>query len=161
LSNNISDNRAPQSERHVLVALDESENAKRALLYTADFLGGSPGFRVTLLSIIPDPSEDYFADSTERDSWIGEQTSRAEETLKRYRDILIQAGFTDDKVSIRIETGNCPSIADCILDIQKKLNCCTIVVGRRGISKKEEFIFGSTSNRLLHSGKNCAVWVIE
>jgi nucleotide-binding universal stress UspA family protein len=161
LSNNISDNREPQSERHVLVALDESENAKRALLYTADFLGGSPGFRVTLLSIIPDPSEDYFADSTERDSWIGEQTSRAEETLKRYRDILIQAGFTDDKVSIRIETGNCPSIADCILDIQKKLNCCTIVVGRRGISKKEEFIFGSTSNRLLHSGKNCAVWVIE
>jgi nucleotide-binding universal stress UspA family protein len=55
----------------------------------------------------------------------------------------------------------CPSVADCIIDVQQRLRCCTIVMGRRGISKKEEFLFGSTSNKIMHSGKNCAVWVIE
>ncbi|UCH79694.1 MAG: universal stress protein [Nitrospiraceae bacterium] len=151
----------PETDRHVLVALDESENAKRALLYAADFLGGSPGFRVTLLSIIADPSEDYFTSSSERDAWIKDKISRSKELLHGYREILVQSGFRVDKVDVKVEVKNCPSIADCILEIQRELGCCTIVVGRRGISKKEEFIFGSTSNKLLHSGKNCAVWVIE
>jgi len=41
------------------------------------------------------------------------------------------------------------------------MKCCTIVIGRRGISKKEEFIFGSTSNKIIHEAKKCAVLVIE
>ena len=148
-------------DRHVLVAVDGSENAKRAVLYVSDFLGGVPGFRVTLLTIVPEPSEDYFADDEERKAWIKEHNSEAEKTLKNYRKVLIGSGFSEDKVMMMVEVRSCPSIADCILDDQKKLGCCTIVLGRRGISKKEEFIYGSTSNKILHSGKNCAVWVIE
>lgn len=151
----------PVDDRHILIAIDESENAKRALLYAGDFLGGVPGFRSTLLSIIPEPSEDYFESETDREKWIEEQRSRAKELLEKYRQILVQSGFNGNKVDIRIDVRHCPSVAECILDVQRELGCCTIVVGRRGISKKEEFIFGSTSNRLLHSGKNCAVWVIE
>jgi nucleotide-binding universal stress UspA family protein len=148
-------------DRHVLVALDSSENAGRAALYVADFLGGVPGFRVTLLSIVPEPSEDYFETGEERKAWIEEHRSGAEKMLQNYREVLLQSGFSEDKVTVRVEVRNCPSIADCILDDQKKLGCCTIVLGRRGISKKEEFLYGSTSNKVLHSGKNCAVWVIE
>ena len=148
-------------DRHILIALDESENAKRALLYAADFLGGMPGFRATLLSIIPEPPEDYFDSDEDRNKWIEDRRSTAKEMLENYRKILIQSGFREDKVDVLVDVGSCPSVAGCILDEQKKLGCCTVVVGRRGISKKEEFIFGSTSNKILHNGKNCAVWVIE
>jgi nucleotide-binding universal stress UspA family protein len=148
-------------DRHLLVAVDGSENAKRAVLYVADFLGGVPGFRVTLLTIIQAPSEDYFETCEERTAWIEEHSSGGEKMLRSYREVLIQSGFSEDKVMLNVEVRNCPSIADCILDDQKKLGCCTIVLGRRGISKKEEFLYGSTSNKILHSGKNCAVWVIE
>lgn len=148
-------------ERHVLVAVDKSENAKRAVLYVADFLGGVPGFRVTLLSIVPEPSEDYFETNEERKAWIKEHSSGAEKMLRNYREVLIQSGFSEDKVSMNTEVRNCPSIADCILDDQKKLGCCTIVLGRRGITKKEECLYGSTSSRVMHCGKNCAVWVVE
>lgn len=148
-------------DRHVLVALDSSENAGRAALYVADFLGGVPGFRVTLLSIVPEPSEDYFETGEERKAWIKEHSAGAEKMLRNYREVLIQSGFSEEKVEVRVEVRNCPSIADCILDDQRKLGCCTIVLGRRGLSKKEEFLYGSTSNKVLHSGKNCAVWVIE
>ena len=149
------------ADRHVLVAIDTSENAKRAVLYVADFLGGVPGFRVTLLSIVSEPSEDYFETDEERKTWIEKQSSESEKLLLKYREVLIQSGFSEEKVVVRVEVINCPSIGDCILEEQKRLGCCTIVVGRRGISKKEEFLYGSTSNRILHSGKNCAVWVIE
>lgn len=151
----------PVKDRHILIAVDSSENAKRAVLYTADFLGGLPGFRVTLLTIIADPPEDYFKTNGERISWIESRKSDSVEMLERYRRILVQSGFEEGKVAVEIDVRRCPSVAECILDVQKNLGCCTVVIGRRGISKKEEFIFGSTSNRILHSKKNCAVWVIE
>ncbi len=152
---------AAQKDRHVLIALDESENARRALLYAADFLGGAPGFRATLLTIIPEPSEDFFDNDKDRKRWINEQRSGAGKLLDTYRQILIQSGFRKDKVDVLVDIRDCPSVARCILDEQRKLGCCTVIVGRRGISKKEEFMYGSTSSRILHEGKNCAVWVIE
>lgn len=148
-------------DRHILVALDESEIAEKAILYIGDFLGGVPGFRLTLLNILPEPPEDYFTSDAERKSWIESHRDSAVKVLEKYREILIQSGFDVDKIDIRVDVRKCPSLADCILDEQKTLGCCTVVLGRRRISKKEEFIFGSTSSKVLHTDKNCAVWVIE
>jgi nucleotide-binding universal stress UspA family protein len=36
----------------------------------------------------------------------------------------------------------------------------TIVVGRRGISKAEQFLFGSVSNKIVQNAKDCTVWVV-
>ena len=69
--------------------------------------------------------------------------------------------FPEDKINVRIDTMQAPSVADCIIKEQEEMKCCTVVIGRRGISKKEEFIFGSTSNRIIHEAKKCAVLVIE
>ena len=46
-------------DRNILIAVDESENSKRALLYVADFLGGFPGFKAIILSVIPVPDEGF------------------------------------------------------------------------------------------------------
>ena len=35
---------SPVKDKHLLVAVDDSESSKRAVLYVADFLGGLPGF---------------------------------------------------------------------------------------------------------------------
>jgi hypothetical protein len=55
----------------------------------------------------------------------------------------------------------CTSIAECILGERERFVCGTVVIGRRGISKKEEFLFESISSKILHSARDCAVWVIE
>ncbi|MDH5657134.1 MAG: universal stress protein [Spirochaetia bacterium] len=148
-------------DRHILLSLDESENSKRALIYTAEMLGGIEGFRATLLHIIPEPPEDYFPSDSERHKWIEEKVFSGTQLLEKYSEQLVQAGFEKNKIQPLVEVRKCTSIAECIVDVQKQLNCCTVIVGRRGISKKEEFIFGSTSSKLLHSLKSCAIWVIE
>jgi nucleotide-binding universal stress UspA family protein len=150
-----------EKERHFLIAIDKSENTKRAVLYVAGLLGGQPGIRVTILNIIPEPPEDFFNTNAERVKWLEERKLKANRILENYRSILIQSGFREKNVAVKIEVRPCPSIAECILDIQKELCCCTVVIGRRGISKKEEFIFGSTSNKILHTEKNCAIWIVE
>jgi nucleotide-binding universal stress UspA family protein len=53
------------------------------------------------------------------------------------------------------------SISDLILHEQQEGGYGTLVVGRRGVSKKEEFLFGSVSSRVVRDAKHCAVWVIE
>ncbi|MEW6109322.1 MAG: universal stress protein [Nitrospirota bacterium] len=155
------DRPSPIKDRHILIAVDGSDNAKRVVLYVADFLGGVPGFRVTLLSIIPESLEDFFNTDKERQEWYESRRTEAAKMTEDYRRILIQSGFSEDKVNTRVVVKECPSIAECILNEQIKLECCTVIIGRRGISRKEEFIFGSTSNKILHAKKGCAVWVIE
>jgi len=150
-----------RKDRHILVAVDESEIGEKAVLYVGDFLGGVQGFRVTLLTIISEPTEDYFDSDAERTAWIERRRSEAAHLLEKYRELLIHSGFKKNKVHIRVDVRKSVSLSDGILDEQKSLGCCTVVVGRRGISKKEEFIFGSTSSKVVHTGKNCAVWVIE
>ena len=147
--------------RHILIAVDESENAERAVRYVAAFLGNIPGFHVTLLNIVMEPSEDYVNTKEERQEWIEEQRAKAEDMVDKYRMMLLQAGFEKNKIAATVDIKSCLSIAQCILDAQDQLQCSTVVIGRRGISKKEEFIFGSTSNKILHIAKNCSVWVIE
>lgn len=40
------------STRNIMIAVDESENARRAILYVGRLLGGLPGFKVTLLHVV-------------------------------------------------------------------------------------------------------------
>jgi nucleotide-binding universal stress UspA family protein len=148
-------------ERHILIAVDSSDNARRAVLFVGDFFGCYEGFQVTLLHIILEPEATFFRNNNERTKWLASQREEARKVMKEYKNILTDAGFPEDKINVRIDSMRAPSVADCIIKEQEEMKCCTIVIGRRGISKKEEFIFGSTSNRIIHEARKCAVLVIE
>jgi nucleotide-binding universal stress UspA family protein len=148
-------------DKHLLIAVDGSESSKRAVLYVADFLGGFPGFMVTVLSIIPEPEEDFFDSEQERIAWTKEKLEAANRMLETYRQILLQSGFPEGKVRIRSCVGETKELAEAILEAQHGMASCTVVVGRQHKSKTEEFLFGSTSSKLIHRARNCAVWVVE
>jgi len=154
-------NSSQTKDKHFLIAVDESESSKRAVLYVADIVGGFPGFALTLLSIIPEPEEDFFDSEEEQAAWTREKLEAANRMLENYRQVLIHAGFPPEKVRIRSCVGEERSFSEAILDTRCDLSCCTVVVGRHHKSKTEEFLFGSTSTRLIREAKNCAVWVIE
>jgi nucleotide-binding universal stress UspA family protein len=154
-------NSSQPKDKHFLIAVDESESSKRAVLYVADIVGGFPGFALTLISIIPEPEEDFFDSTEEQVAWTREKLEAANRMLENYRQVLIQAGFPPEKVSIRSCVGEETSFAEAILHTRCDLSCCTVVVGRHHKSKTEEFLFGSTSTNLIREAKNCAVWVIE
>lgn len=149
------------TERHILCAVDASENSKRAVMYLADFFTGNADVFITILSIVPEPSEDFFPSDQERDKWLAAKREETNLVLAGYKNILLGAGFTEKQIEVRLVIRQCTSIGDAILEEQKKLRCCIVVVGRRGLSHNEEFMFGSTSNKILHHANNCAVMIIE
>ncbi len=154
-------NKKLNKNRNILIAVDGSENSKRAVLYVSEIINGMEGFHVTIVHIISIPPDDYFVSEVEKASWIGTKSLEGNKILQEHLNLLLISGYYKEDVETKLIVKECISIAECIIEEQKNLNCGTIVIGRRGISKKEEFIFGSTSNKLLHESKDCSVWVIN
>jgi hypothetical protein len=57
-------------ERHIMIAVDSSENSRRAVLFVGDFFGCYEGFMVTLLHIILEPDATFFKDNEDRQKWL-------------------------------------------------------------------------------------------
>lgn len=152
---------AAGQDRHILVAVDGSEVSERAVFYVADFIGDSPGFRVTLFHSVILPDAGDFDDPEGRKAWVKEKEQEARGFLGRYREILTQSGLPAAKVSTAVEMGTEGPVAESILKKQADTGSCTVVIGRRKKSWKEEVLFGSVSSRLIRQAAGCSVWVIE
>lgn len=146
--------------RNILIAADESENARRAVEYVAKLLKGIKGFRITIMHLIHEPDEDFFPDDAEKEKWLEQYTQNVTQMLEEYRQILLGEGFEPENVSVYSRVRWCPSMAECILSERDTLEYGTIVVGRRGLSLKEEFLFGSVSGTVVRRARNCAIWVV-
>jgi len=148
--------------KNILIAVDASDNARRAVDYAASILANASGVRVTLLYIERAPGRDLF--ETE-EAWIGQcklEHERVFDFLKDARARLAAAGLPDNAIAERTLLCSAePSVAQTILDVQQEGGFGTLVVGRRGLSKGEEFLFGSVSTKLVHNARNCAVWVVQ
>ena len=147
--------------RNILIAVDESENARRAVSYVGQLLGGVMGFKLTILHVVPLPEEDYFPTSIEKEEWLTRYRKKIDAVLRDYRRLLINKGFDPEDVAVRSTLRYCPSMAECILSERDETQYSTIVVGRQGLSRSEEFLFGSISSKIVNHARNCTVWVVE
>ena len=165
--------------KKILVAVDASDNARRAVEYTGQMVGcmrkapEGDDFHVTLLHVERLPDRDLFPDEPAwKQSCLDHQQSRMA-ALKDARALLLAKGLPETMVEtrylkscrspLRNDTDSCnrgTSIAQEILDMLKQEGYGTAVVGRRGMSKAEEFLFGSVSNKIIHSARDCTVWVV-
>ncbi|MCU0560082.1 MAG: universal stress protein [Desulfobacterales bacterium] len=146
--------------RTVLLAVDDSENSRRAVDYAGAMLGGREGFQVTLLHVISEPEEDYFPKLEEKRQWLEQYRRRIAAALEGFRRSLVGAGVPEDGIRTHTPLRFCPSIAECILSELETSGYGTIVVGRQGLSRKEEFLFGSVSSKIVSHARNCTVWVV-
>ena len=147
--------------KNILIAVDESENAHRAVSYVGQLLEGIKGFKILILHVIRQPEEDFFPTSAEKDKWLGQYKQKVDAMLQNYRKILIGDGFEPADISVRSTLRSCPSLAECILAERNQSKCSTIVVGRQGLSRSEEFLFGSVSSKIVNHARDCTVWVVE
>jgi nucleotide-binding universal stress UspA family protein len=127
----------------------------------SQLLEGVKGFKVLILHIINQPEEDYFPTSAEKEKWLSKYKLKVDEMLENYRQVLIDRGFDPDDISVQSTLRYCPSLSECILTEKDKTQYSTIVIGRKGLSRSEEFLFGSISSKIVNHARNCTVWVVE
>jgi nucleotide-binding universal stress UspA family protein len=119
------------------------------------------GLKVTILHVVPEPEEDYFPSSAEKGKWFTQYDKKVDVMLKDYRQLLIKKGFSPENVLIRSTARYSPSMAKCILSERDETGYSTIVVGRQGLSRSEEFLFGSISSKIVNHARKCTIWVVE
>ncbi|KJU85623.1 UspA domain-containing protein [Candidatus Magnetobacterium bavaricum] len=147
--------------RRLLIAVDDNEHSHRAVSFVGGLLGGLPSFSAHICHIAILLEDDAFVSEDESREWVKFIMDEKHKMLQTYRAMLIEFGFAADSISTSVVLSKQSTLADSIIGEQRNSGSCIIVVGRRGISKKEEFILGSTTNTLIHTCKDCAVWVVE
>jgi nucleotide-binding universal stress UspA family protein len=148
-------------EYDVLVAIDQSENALKVAEYVGKMMRSHPTVRITLLNIIRPPSPDIMPDEEERQIYTEKKRSDANTLINKAREILMSFSIPENQIFTKIQV--CEervSIADQILREKRACGYGTIVVGKRGMSKKEEFLFGSVSRKIVRECEKNAVWVV-
>jgi len=149
------------NNKKILIAVNASENSRRAVSYVSKILKGLSGFHVVFLHVIDPPEEDYFSCRAEQEKWMARHGIEIDRLLEGYRRILIREGFDPKALSLKKTLCFRPSVAECILEEQHRLECGTVVVGRQALSRSEEFLFGSISSKIVSHAKDCTVWVVE
>jgi len=146
--------------KNILVALDRSEGAMRAVDFVGELMGGHD-FNVTLLHVIRNgeqikPGASY-KPLPEEDIQTEEQKIQAvfDEAKRR----LIDYGFKSDHVTSKVITG-AQSPPRTIVQDAEQGGYSPIVIGRRGLSRFQEFFMGSVSNQVIQLGVEQAVWVV-
>jgi nucleotide-binding universal stress UspA family protein len=156
----------------LLIPVDGSEGAMRAVQYVADTFGHIPELKITLLHILPElpPSmwdDGHILNETERQErqelitdWENQEEKPWEAILAQARDKLIQAGIAAEALSIKYQP-RYSDIADDILDEAELEGCSTIAIGRHGMTGPMKFFMGSVSNQVVNHAHGVAVIVVD
>jgi nucleotide-binding universal stress UspA family protein len=151
----------------MLIAVDESDYAKKVVNYVASTV--KPAANITLFSVLPTISSTLekefrnplFSEKVVELKWmVSETKKKAESIIEECRTILLDAGFSDDTVEVKIQNKLVGIARDIIAEAEKG-KYDTVVVGRRGLSATAAFVLGSVSNKIVQNVKNCTVWVVE
>ena len=155
----------------VLIALDSSEGAWRAVEYAAEAFGRTPGVQITLLHILSGLPPAFWDDGhiladKEKESrqrlvgnWQKEQEKQWQGLVKKAHDHLTQAGIHKDAVVSKFKP-KYYDVAEEILTEAQNGGFDTIIMGRRGLGTAKSLLLGSVTNKVVQNAKGYAVSIV-
>jgi nucleotide-binding universal stress UspA family protein len=163
---------AKQQRGKFLVALDASEGAMLAVDFMARMVGRSPRFEVTLFHVVrgfdifhqatgkaaPRVPDGVWKEQFEKE--LEQAGSAIDGVFAEATKRLLEAGMEAAQVNRKVVKG-ASSRAGAIVDEVEKGGFDTVVVGRRGLSRVQEFLMGRVSNKVIHLAKDKTVWVVS
>jgi len=90
-----------------------------------------------------------------------EERSRVLSFLREAKDRLVEDGYDPNEIKIDLVTEPYPTIADGIIDQFHKGDFDMVVIGRKTMSKAEEFVLGDVCAKLIRALEGTAVLVIR
>ncbi|MBW2609882.1 MAG: universal stress protein [Deltaproteobacteria bacterium] len=90
-----------------------------------------------------------------------EQPARMLAVLQKAKDRLVENGFNPEKIKTELIEEPYPTVADGIIDQFNKGDFETVLIGRKRMSKAEEFVMGDISVKLIRALEDAAVLVVK
>jgi nucleotide-binding universal stress UspA family protein len=142
----------------ILIALNDSVSSQAVIDFIMD------------LSLIPKDSQidliHFFRKPSASEDLMGKkftmnQPSKMEDILKTAKSRLVEKGFDPEKVRTELITEQYQTVADGIIEQVRKRDINLVVIGRKKMSKAEEFVMGDISVKLIRALAKAAVLVVK
>lgn len=155
----------------LLIALDSSDGAWRAVEYVAKTFGKTPGVKVTLLHILSGLPPAYWDDGhvlqdKEREArqrlvarWQKEQEKNWLDLVNKAHQHLIAAGLAQEAVANKFKP-KYYDVAEDIIDEAQTEGFDTVVMGRRGLGMAKALLLGSITRKVVDGAKGFAVTIV-
>jgi len=152
------------NSKNVLVCVDSSENALRAVEHVGFMLSGTD-CRITIFHTMRHLSRfvpmQVLEEAEDLEKlWRNKAGVEIAPYIKKAREILLKSGLNEEQITTKVTEGS-RSAADDILKEAQDNNHGTIVMGRRGLSAVKEFFMGSVTNSVLNSATSLAIWIVQ
>ncbi|MFZ5453275.1 MAG: universal stress protein [Thermodesulfobacteriota bacterium] len=156
----------------IMVALDASEGAWRAVEYVARTFDQTPGVEVTLLHILSGLPPAFWDDGhileeKERAArermiaqWQADQEKNWLGLVAKAKDTMVAAGIPAAAVEAKFKP-KYYDVAEDIINEAVSAGCSTVIMGRRGLGKAKALLLGSVTSKVVHNAKGCAVTIVE
>ena len=145
-------------DNSMLVALNDSISSQAVIDFLADLPLSRGEVNVTLIHVYRKPAavEDLMGQR-----FTSEQPSRFMKVLEEAKDKLVARGFLSEHIKLDLVEDPFPTVADGIIDRFKKNNYDMVVIGRKNMSKAEEFVLGDISVKLVRVLGAAAILVVK
>jgi nucleotide-binding universal stress UspA family protein len=154
----------------VLIAIDDSTSAQKAVAYTAQQFGGAKDIEIGLVHVLPNLpaifwdeghilSEDVKRDRKKVvDKWIADQKAKMEPVFKKAVALLTAKGMAASAVRTKFVSDS-TDIADSLVEEARDNGYTTILVGRSHHSPKH--VLGTVAGRVVAHGSGMVVPIVE
>ena len=147
--------------KKILIAVNDSETSLKAVRYVGEMGGAGTDIEVCLLYVAPEPPPYYYLEGHSLDDYVKEKEIIAAGVFSKASEVLAEYGVGQEQISSRTYvTSQAETISRAIITVRQEGAFGTVVVGKRGVSKAEEFLFGSISNALAQNSDGFAVWIV-
>jgi nucleotide-binding universal stress UspA family protein len=150
-------------EKNMLLAVDNSENAMRAVDHASFMLSGTDA-KVTIFHskrdlrrIIPRTVLEEFPEVQK--FWRHKSGEEIAPFMQKAKDVLIAAGLGEEQITSRVVDGSRSASAD-ILNEARNSNIGTVFLGLRGYSGVKDFTMGTVSRKVLNQAKDTMVCIV-
>ena len=141
----------------MLIAMDDSLSSRFAIDFIADLAICPEEMEITLLHVFRKPSA---GEELMGEKFMKEQPARYLNAMEKARDKLVEKGCNPNTVRIKLIENPYSTVAEGIIDQFNRENYSMVVIGRKRMSKAEEFVRGDVSIKLVRALKGTAVLVV-
>lgn len=142
----------------ILVALNDSMSSRAVLDYISNLSLCPDDLQIILLHVFRKPSG---GEELMGKKYMNQQPAKYTAILEDAKKQLIDKGFFPENIEIILVMDPYPTIAEGIIEQAMKLNPTMVVIGRKRMSKAEEFVMGDASIKLVRALEGMAILVVK
>lgn len=142
----------------ILIALSDSMSSKAVLEYVLAMAWCPESVKITLLHVFRKQSG---GEELMGQKYMKKQPARYMEVLERARDRFLEKGVPCGNITLLMVMDPYDTIADGIIDQAQKINPSLVVIGRKRMSKAEEFVLGDASIKLVRALEGMGILVVK